>query len=113
VDRFYAITVCSYSMWAAVEFTHLKGEKIAAGMQHPRGIVEGHIQCFGIGRSRSAIVSLRKSVAHGEDIARLYAARLAGIGPDVIRLSGLERCGRAWVHQEWICAIHTNAPRLP
>jgi hypothetical protein len=92
-------------MRAAVEFTHHKGEKIARGAQHPRGIVEGRMQCFTLGGSRTLIVSLRKSVNHGDDLARLYGARLVGIGPEVIRLAGLERCGKAWVHQEWICRV--------
>jgi hypothetical protein len=92
-------------MRAAVEFTHCKGEKIGRGCQHPRGIVEGHIQSFSLGQSRSQIVSLRESRTYGGEIARLYGVRLVGIGPGVIRLAGLERCGNAWVHQEWICTI--------
>jgi hypothetical protein len=92
-------------MRATVEFTHCEGEKILKGNQHPRGIVTGHIQCFGLARSRSLIVSLRKSASDGDDIARLYGVRLVGIGPEVIRLAGLERRGKAWVHQEWICTV--------
>lgn len=92
-------------MWAVVEFTHHKGEKIAKGFQHPCGTVDGHIQSYSLGESRSQIVSLRKSIGHGDDTAQLYGVRLVGIGPEGIRLAGLERCGKAWVHQEWICTI--------
>jgi hypothetical protein len=100
----YAVRI--YSMFfAQIEFTHCRGEKIATGSQHPRGIMKGHIQSFRLGDSPSHIVSLRASVTYGDESARLYSVRLVGIGPNVIRLAGLERCGDAWVHQEWLCTL--------
>lgn len=92
-------------MRAVIEFTHLKGEKLTQGVSHPRGALQGELLSWGIRDSRTHIVSLKKLGSRDEDLARLYAARLVGIGPEVIRLSGLERSGSAWVHQEWICTV--------
>ena len=92
-------------MRAVVEFTHHKGEKLPKGRTHPRGTIEGNLVSWCVRDSRSHIVSLHTPENAGTELARLYAAKLVGFGADVIRISGLERCGEAWVHQEWICRV--------
>jgi hypothetical protein len=91
-------------MRAVVEFTHAQGERLP----RPSGATDGELLSWGIRDSRSHIVSLKKLGSRDEELARLYAARLVAIGPQVIRLSGLERCGSAWVHQEWICTLRKS-----
>jgi hypothetical protein len=104
--------VYSYRMWAAVEFTDCKGVKLRPGEAHPRGSLEGEIQTYALGARRASVISVRLDV-RGPDLAVLYGPRLAGIGPDVIRVLGFERSGQAWVRQEWICFLKARPRDVP
>lgn len=94
-------------MWVVVEFTHRAGVKLARGQQHPRGRLEGEIVSYTVGQANVSAVALKCGLHVAPDLAVMYRPRLVGIGPDVFRISGLERHGepRAWVHQEWICTV--------
>lgn len=99
-------------MWAEVVFTHLEGVPIARGEAHPRGSMEGEVQTYGVGPRAKTVVALRVNV-QGPDVARLYGSKLIGIGPDVVRICGLERSGAAWVRQEWICFLKQRPREVP
>lgn len=99
-------------MWAAVSFTHVKGVRLLPGQPHPRGSIEGEVQTFGLGRRATTVLGVRTDF-RGPDVALLYACKVVGIGPDVVRLSGLERVGEAWVRQEWICSLKLRPNVVP
>jgi hypothetical protein len=103
-------TVCLYSMWAAVEFTHNRGVKLRPGTEHPRGVLAGELSSYTLGERRLEAIALKPSPHGGDDLAVIYRPRFVGVGTDLFRISGLERVGNppAWVHQEWIC---TPLPR--
>jgi hypothetical protein len=98
-------TVCLYSMWAAVEFTHNRGVKLRPGTEHPRGVLAGELTSYTLGDKRLEAIALKPGPHGGDDLAVIYRPRFVGVGTDVFRISGLERVGDppAWVHQEWIC----------
>lgn len=102
----------STGMWMKVALTHRAGTRLKAGETHPRGQLEGEIRSYAVGRRRSHVLSLRFDV-QGSDLAQLYAVQLVGIGPNVFRVSGLERSGSAWVRQEWICELAERPEDLP
>lgn len=95
-------------MWVAVEFTHHRGVKLGKGEQHPRGIIEGEVQTFALGRSHA--VQLKPDTENGP-AANMVAVQLIGIGPDVMQISGLERIANAWVRQQWICRLKERPRR--
>lgn len=101
-------------MWAAVEFTHLRGVKLKSGRVHPRGVLRGEITSYALGTKNTHAVSIRPGHV-GADLANLYCIRLVAIGKDVFRLAGLERHGDppSWVHQEWICRLEARPADLP
>jgi hypothetical protein len=94
-------------MWVEVEFTHHRGIKVARGQEHPRGRLHGEIQSVLF--SGSQVIQLSPG-PHRAFVARLWAARLVGVGEDAIQLAGLERDGRAWVRQHWICRPRPRPP---
>jgi hypothetical protein len=94
-------------MWVRVNFAYSSGVKLRTAEAHPRGTLEGELQSYSVGRTRSHVVSLRFDV-RGPDLAQLYAVQLAGISNDVLPISGLERGGDAWVRQEWICELYRS-----
>ena len=95
-------------MWVAVEFTHHRGVKLAKGERHPRGIIEGEVQSYALGRSHA--VQLKPDPDDGP-AANMVAVQLIGIGPDVVQISGLERVADAWVRQQWICRVKERPRR--
>jgi hypothetical protein len=102
-------------MWAAVKFTHNQGVKLAPGTEHPRGVLAGELSSYAVGQRRLEAVALQPGPRGGTDLAVIYRPRFVGIGPEVFRISGLERVGDppAWVHQEWICTPSQRPADIP
>jgi hypothetical protein len=89
-------------MWVEVEFTHCRGVKIARGKQHPSGKLRGELTTA---RTGPALFVQLKPSRHDEAAALLWAPHVVGFALDVFQIAGLERDGRAWVRQHWICRL--------